>query len=428
MIWPSSRTLKWLLAYVGAIVLIFGLLGAYLVSKQDVLVSSLLGFFLPDEWISSGEVLLKILFERNPVVVMNVLLTFLLVVVPLITFPLKEGLSASYEVDLRAKDFTWTKPKEAPLLVQGIEELLMLVMYVSLSLLALRLSLIPSPACVLMGTILSQVVMLTAVAVDFIGPTLARHNISPTDIHRVLFFKHFLHSVFFGLVFVLPTYIMGMILVGMSPVTGFILMAIINVILLVYAVLFGTVAGTKLAEKNKGAKPKLARFFVWGLVIGLLVFNGVFFTVICKDLLHISPVLKCEWTLVPDTFKVERPSLEDPTLTMAFDVDVVNPTKRRAEVGDNTFVFEHGDVKLASASMPKFSVDPESTSRQHLEVEVKPSIEGAAAKAKGLLAVVKKEGLLKTVKDATVHTFDPTLYHVFLLLPTPVGDLTIKIK
>ncbi|MEZ4462970.1 MAG: hypothetical protein R3F43_00260 [bacterium] len=40
----------------------------------------------------------------------------------------------------------------------------------------------------------------------------------------------------------------------------------------------------------------------WLALLGLLTFNGLFFGSAAQALYHVSPVLKCEWSMVPGTF------------------------------------------------------------------------------------------------------------------------------
>lgn len=422
----SRNTMSKIAVYVAAILAIFGTISWYLIAHKDEIVTSILSFFLPDSWVETAALYVNQIIASHPMVVMNTIVTVILIVVPMITFLLKEGVSENFEKDLKAGDSSWQTPPAAPLWVQVVDELLLLIVYASLTLTALRL--IVTPGLSAIGTTLSYAVTVTAFAVDFIAPTLARHHVSPTDIYRVLFTRFPLHSISFGLVFTIASSITGLVIMKLSAATSaIVLLSLANAALLVAAVLVGTWVGATMVSESKVLRPSTAKYFAWVAVLALLLSNGTYFYALGKVFYRATPILKCEWRIVPNTFAYDLPSLKDRDVEISFDVETTNPTSRLAEVGDNTIAISHKGERIATTKIPEFSVPPKETVRQHIVVSVKPDGMGLGRKGFRLAKDMWKNGVKATIATAGKNMIDPSLYGVVLELPTPVGSLTLNL-
>lgn len=421
MVRPSKKTMPWLMAHVIALVVIFVTLGTMFAFYQGSIKAAIVAFFLPDAWAGGGEMLLDLFVRQNPLLVTLVTMNAIMAVLPLLMFYLREKFSASYEEDLNGRGRTmWIKPDDKPIFKDVADEGLFAVMGVSLSLGVLHLALIPG--CALFATILGYAVNFLTLTETFVGPTLSRNGVRATDVYRILFVKHFKDSILAGAIFTAPTILLGLLLPLVSAMTGFILLAVTNIVLMTVFLMVGTNAGTKMAQAHRwsGMKPSPYRYGVWAAVLGLLVFNAVFFTKLGGDLLHVSPLLKCEWTYVDDSLDVEmggRAKLK---------VNVHNPTRRLAKIGDNQILITHDGDLLGQTQIPPFEVLPGATAQQEIEIAFKLE-SGLLAKGGRLLGSLKEKGIVATATGAAKSAIDRDKYDVTLVLPTPVDDLRIKL-
>lgn len=418
----SGRTWTRALLYALAIATVFGLVGWYLVTNKDALRASILAFFLPDDLMFVGDALIeKFLQPQHVAVLVNALVTGSVVLVSMLTFPLKEWLSHSYERDTQVTGGKAAHPP--PLWEQALEEIKLLLFYAAMTLLVLRIGQTPDPTFKIISLVLSNLVLAITVAIDFGSPTLARHGIRYADIVRVLASRP-LRSLAFGAFFAAPPVITGLVIVKlkMDPTVGFLLLAGVQTVTIVLAVLVGTIVGGTLLEKAEQAQPVGGGFRLtgWVLTIGLLIVNGLFFGAAGKALYHVSPILKCDWSLEADSFDIDTPSLFDPKLSLRFGVLIANPTDRTAKIGDNRIEVLHDKTLIASTQLPHFEVPAHGSAKQPIHIEVKPGggLLGAALDGVGKM---KDKGVWDTLKGAV----DPDKYSVRLVLPTPSGDFHV---
>ncbi|MCB9549772.1 MAG: hypothetical protein H6706_28530 [Myxococcales bacterium] len=421
-----ARTWVRLVLYAAGIAAVFAGVGAWLASHDGQLKEAVLRFFLPDEWMFAGEHLLeRFITPQSMAVLVNAAVTGTVVLVSLCTFPLKEWLSAAYEQDTGVTG--GQKAHAPPLWEQALEELKLLLFYAALSLTVLRLGHEAPPALAAVALVLSNGVLFTTVAIDFASPTLARHGIAYADIVRVLASRP-LRSLAFGAVFGLPPVAVGWAVVKLQLAAdvGFALLAVTHLLTLTVAVLAGTVVGGTLLERARKVRPigPVGRGLGWLALVGLLTVNGLFFGAAANALLHVSPVLKCSWSVVPDTFSA---SLEggflSPAVRLDLAVEIENPTGRTAAIGDNRVEFFFGEHRVATTQLPRFEVPAGGTARQALSVTIKPKGGLIGAGLQGLDALRKGDGIWDTVKGAA----DLDRYRVMLILPTPSGEFPITL-
>lgn len=422
---PSGRTWTRAVVYAAAIATIFATVGWYLQSHEGQLKQAVLLFLLPEDWLFAGEHLLEhFVTQQSLALLISSAVTGTVVLVSALTFPLKEWLSASYEQDTRV---TRRKPHEPPLWEQALEEIKVVLFYAAMTLAVLRLGHEASPGVALFAQGLTHLVLFITVAIDFGSPTLARHGVRYADIVRVLASRP-LRSLAFGATFGLPPVLVGWAVVKYTPApsTAFLMLALVNLVCIVVAVLAGTVVGGTLVEKALKVEPMGAgaRFAGWVILAALLAWNGLYFGGAAKAVYHVSPVLKCDWTLVPETFDA---SLEggwlSPALQLGAEFEIYNPTQRTAKIENTRVEFFFGEHTIASSKLPDFEVKPGATARQKVQVEVKPKGGLVGAGLKGLDAIRKGDGVLDTLKGAT----DLDKYKIVLVIPTPSGDFPMTL-
>ena len=420
---PPSIALP-LAVYIAAVTLILGGGGWFVFTHQDALEKALLDFFLPESWFIVGEVLIDRLLDPQAVAVLvNSAVATVFLVVSLCTFPLKEWVSARYERQSGCSE--GRVAQELPLIDQGIEELKLALFYGALSLGVLRLGLSDDQTLRWISIVGSHVVLGLTVAIDFISPTLARHGYRYVHIMRVLLARP-LRLALFGTVFAAPPVVVGYLYRALewSPAMGFGLLAAVQLATIVVAVLAGTVVGGRWLGTAETVPPVRAfgRLTAWGGLIGLLVYNALFFGAAAQAAYHVSPVLKCQWRLAPGGFDVDAPTLTKPSIGLALSLEIHNPTLRRAKIGENRVEIRHQGALLATTAFPAFEVPPGDNATQTLTVRVHPK--GGLLEA-GFRAVnaVRKGGLWNALKGAA----DPSAYRVTLILPTPTGDFSLDL-
>ncbi len=421
----SRRVLGPLTLYVLAIGAIFGGLGAWVAAEQDGLRRAVLAFFLPDDWISAGDHLLRGFIRDHRPAMINLLVSALVVVVPALTFPLKEWVSARFEQHLHRDDPDWSTPPEHPLWRQALDEGLLLLIFAALSLAALRVTVTPGWGRV--GFWLTNGVLAFSLAVDFVGPTLSRHRVSPTAIYWVLFRHHPLRALGFGAVMAAPPLLAGKLLAsGEGGAAAFMALAGVNTACIAISALWGTAIGTDIAGRQHPGPSRRFAIPFWLLVTSGLAVNGAFFGAAFKAALDVSPILKCTWTPVDDGFELDLPGLLDPTLTVELTVEVHNPTARRARIGENRVELRHRGQALADTALPPFDVAPGETVRQHLELSFEPR--GALYDRAGeALADGMENGWWQAAKTAAGGVADKKAWTVILTLPLPSGELVVPL-
>lgn len=421
----SRRVAIPLAVYVLAIAAIFVGLGSLIAGEQDALRHAALAFFLPDDWISAGDYLLRGFIRDHRPAMVNLLVSALVVVVPALTFPLKEWVSARFEQHLHRDDPAWQPPREHPLWIQALDEGLLLVIFATIGLAALRVTVTPGWDRV--GYWLTNGVLAFSLAVDFIGPTLSRHRVAPTAIYRILFRHHPLRALGFGAVMSVPPLLAArMLAAGDGDAAGFALLAGVNTLCIAVSVLWGTAIGTGIAARRHPGPTGWFAVPFWALMAAGLVVNGAFFGGAFKAAIEVSPVLKCSWTPVLDTFDLDLPGLLDPNLTVELTVDVHNPTARRARIGENRVELRHKGQPVADTALPPFDVGPGETRRQPMSL----TFEARGAlydKAGAVLADGFDNGWWQAAKTAAGGMADQKAWTVVLTLPLPSGDLVVPL-
>lgn len=422
---PIARVLVPLAAYLLAIAAVFAALGALVAAEQDALRRAVLGFVLPDDWIAAGDHLLRGFIRDHRSAMVSLLVSALVVVVPAVTFPLKEWASARFEEHLHRDDPGWRRPPEHPLWRQALDEGLLLLIFAALSLTALRVTVTPGWGRV--GFWLSNAVLVFSFAVDFVGPTLSRHRVSPTAIYGALFRHHPLRALLFGAALSAPPLIAARLLAkGQGTALDFALLAGVNTACIGVAVLWGTALGARIVGRDHPPPPRLFSVPFWGAVALAVAINGAFFGAAFHRVLGVSPILKCTWSPVDGSFDLDLPGLLDPTLTVELTVEVHNPTSRRAHIGDNRVELWHRGRAVADTALPPFDVPAGGTARQPMRLSFEPR--GALFdKAGAVLAEGMDGGWWQAVKGAAGGLADKAAWRVVLILPLPSGELVVTL-
>ena len=385
---------------------------------------ALLDFFLPESLFVVGEVLIDRFLDPQAVAVLiNGLVSAVFVGVSLLTFPLKEWVSARYERQSAASGDRI--PEAPPLWIQGLEEVKLALFYGAMYLAVLRFGLSEDPVVRGVAIAGSHFVLVITVAIDFISPTIARHGLRYADIIRALFARP-IRVLLFGMVFAAPAVLAGFLYrwLELSPGVGYAIMASVQLVSIVLAVLAGTTIGGRWLAATESVRPLRlpSRLVGWALVFGILIYNGLFFGATARSAYHVSPILKCDWSVGPEGLSIDTPSLSDPHLGLKIHVAVHNPTRRTAKIGQNRVEIQHHGALLATTAFPEFEVGAGASVTRILAVRVEPK--GGLLEA-GFRAfnAVREGGVWEALKGAA----DPDAYGLTLILPTPTGDFSLPL-
>ena len=411
----SSRTKRLLATYVGLVITLLGALAWLLMGGSRSLLAAALGKLLPDGWVVAVVHLVEWYVTNHLPAVLTFLVTWSAAVVPALVFWLKEMVSVSYERDLVGE----RHHPSLPLARQLLDEVIMLVMVAALSLLALRLSV--SPGLKWAGVALGQLVLLVTVAVDFVGPTLARPGRSPVGVWKMLV-RYPVRTLLFGLAISLPL-TLGAGLASWLGLSGAILFILLHGVMLGAAVIVGTRVAVGM-EDGDDATPA-TNLVVVALALALLVFNGLYFGGLLKALYNISPVLQSKWDYVEGTLEYGHDS--GATLYLSFDVTVHNPTGRTAALQDEHDVqLRHGGDNVASMRLPPFEVAPGATVVRSIKFKLSGR-SGLIDKGVRFVESASKGGFRAALKRASKSAANVDAYAADLVLPLPTGELLVPL-
>jgi hypothetical protein len=165
-----------------------------------------------------------------------------------------------------------------------------------------------------------------------------------------------------------------------------------------------------------------SRLVGWALVFAILAYNGLFFGATARSVYHVSPILKCDWSVAPEGFSVDTPSLSDPHLGLKIHVEVHNPTRRTAKIGQNRVEIRHRGALLATTAFPEFEVAAGARATRVLAVRVEPKGGLIEAGFRAFNAV--RDG---GIWDALKGVADRDAYEIIMVLPTPTGDFSLPL-
>lgn len=382
-----SGALGWLLLYTLACAGVFTGTAWAMTAGRPVLEDALLGYVLPADWLPYARPLLRGLAEgqSNTVFVNATLMTGIALAAGLL-FRVKERLSRVFE---RGQPWAPAAPEnELPLWFQIVEEGRIFLLYLSLQLTFFWIGLSPDPARQVAATTLSTVFLWVQLALDFGAPGLQRRGWRYADVARVLL-RRPLATLLFGALFTAPAQVAGHLLApyaGEHPVGALAGLFAVTTVALPLAVLGGTRLAAELVALPvvplRGLRRLAGHVAVWLLVAVNLASAGL----ALRTLHHMSQVLKCEYALVPGTWRVKT-SLLDPLVTGRVDVaasvevDVRNPTPFDLDLKALRLDIRHQGDRIAEPSLTGLVV-PAGERRRH-RVELQLPLETATL-AKGL--------------------------------------------
>lgn len=326
-----------------------------------------LAYLLPEGWRGAGDLLIRrFLGSQTQEVLVAASANGALVLVSVLLFPLKERLSAAYEEDARLCGRPF---RELPLVVQGTQELKLLVLFVTAQLVVFRVGYAPEPWRKHAALVLSHGFLFFSFAVDFLSPVLQRHGLRYSQILRVLVARPIL-CFGFGALFALPQLGAGQLIEG-HPEWGLwarvVLLFGATIAGIAGAVLAGTRLGARLLDRALAAPVpgRVARAVGWPVVLAVLGWHVYVFSAVGLALHHKSQILKCEYSVAWSSVELDLPSLGSlgdlfgngrlevgARLTVA----IRNPTAFDVQLERNRLVLEHEGTVVATTRLSPLAV------------------------------------------------------------------------
>lgn len=366
----SARGWRWLSVYMVAASLLLGGVACLLMAYQDDLLALLTRYLLPGSWRFAGELLVThLLASQTREVLLNAIASGALVLVALFLFPIKEQVSLAYEED---RHLTQTPLREFPLWFQGLEELKLLLIYITAFMLIFWIGYAPDPARKHLATALSHLFLSFTFTVDFIAPLLQRHRLRYSQVIKTLL-AHPLASLGFGVFFALPSIAVGLTLKrqpDLPLIEAVVLLFGVNILALLWAAVAGTYLGSRLLEpglrRRRTAWP--LRLAAWLSLALLLGSNCVVFFSLGRSIHHKSQLLKCRYSVDLSSIKLDLPELKlrsalttllsgSVSVGAQMDVEVANPTPFHVEVERNRIEIKHQQTLIASTSLQPMRIE-----------------------------------------------------------------------
>jgi hypothetical protein len=282
-------------------------LTAYLgLRGRPALIEALNTYLFPEAWHAFSSRLVGLILERVPPTLwINGVVLVGLQLAALTLFPLKERISLRLE---REQDLVGFTPDEFPIVRQGIEELKLLLVNLALGGLILWLGYSTSPWRRDVASLLSHLHLASFFAVDFMAPLAQRHRV-PVERILLTFLKRPVRPLLFGIVMTAPASLV-------TQAGGDNLLAMIAFVFAANGLpmAWGILAGTRLMSaqlKNAQNEPRPRPFrlaVAMGLCLAIVTGQGVVLGALTSSLHAKSQVLKCEYGLPLDGFKLETPN------------------------------------------------------------------------------------------------------------------------
>ncbi len=370
-----------LLLYLGLAALVFTAVGWGMTVGRPALTQAALRYVFPAEWLPWVEPLMRGLAESQAdLVFVNATLMTGVACVAALLFPLKERLSRAFEAGQ-----TWAPPgpvAELPLAFQVFEETRLFLVYVSLQLTFFWIGLSADPTRRAVATALSTVFLWAQFGLDFGAPALQRRGGRYADIVRA-FVRRPLAVLGFGALLSAPAQLAGLALArgaAEAPVRALAIVFAVTLAVLPAAVFAGTRLAADFVQPDPaplGVAPLRGLRRVAGhvAVLALVVVNLASAGLALRTLHHMSQVLKCQYDVVPDSWRV-RTGLLDPLLTERVDVDasievdVFNPTPFDLDLRHLALDIRHRGETLATPTFGGLTVPAGARRRERVTLKI----------------------------------------------------------
>ena len=395
----SLKTLAMTGAYLAVAGALVGAVAYAGLRGQPALIDGLNHYIFPSSWHGFSSRLVAMILERVPPDVwVNGVVLLGLQIAALTLFPLKERISLAVE---REQGLSEDSPDEFPLVRQGVEELKLLVINLALGGAILWLGYSTAEWRRDVASILSHLHLAGFFAVDFMAPMAQRHRASVEQILSALARKP-VAPMLFGLILTAPSSLMTRS--DGQAASMLLLVFLANAVPMAWATLAGTRLMASDLRRVQSVVPVSRRgvLAAWLLAGGWVMTQGAVLGAVASSVHAKSQVLKCDYSLPMDGFRVDQPSwmallsgrLE---LTGYVTLAVDNPTEFDLAMEKNRLVIAVDGAPWWEGSIPTLRASARSETRVKVPFEVTvtaaQALEGAKqgwSKAKALWSRVSE--------------------------------------
>ncbi len=359
----KRQSVRWMLVYLSAGVIVFGLFIWLMISNQESIKLALLDYLFPQSWHDISERLANFLFEsQTKTVLSNLILSGSLVMASMLLFPIKEKYSAEFEKDA---GYLNGDVKEFPLIYQAWEEGKLFLLYLSVQSLILWIGYYPYQWTTWLSILLSYLFLFFTFGLDFISPTFQRHRTEYTLILKTLLKKPLL-VLTFGFVYSLPVILLSRWIFTFEELTLIeiaSILFIVNIIFLTLAIPAGTHLASKLLPIVRDTlKPKKKTVIIgYTSMLTILTICLFLHTRLVMSLHHKSQLLKAEYSIDWSSIDYQIPSFTQLTngqalSNLSFDMVINNVTPFDIAIEQSQIFVEQRESIIAVIDLNGFEI------------------------------------------------------------------------
>ncbi len=359
------RTALFLLLYLLLGGAVLGAVAGLVMIGEDDLRRLLLDYLFPSSWHFAADLVIdRVLAAQHRAVIANAVVAGSLGLVSLLLFRVKELVSASFE---RERKLVEQPMDEFPLWFQAWEEMKYLLLYVAVQATIFWIGYRPEAWRKSLAVGFSTIFLFYSFATDFISPIFQRHRGRYSRILKTLAMRP-LASLSFGAVFSLPPLAAGWLwqaCPGCSLVRAIPILFAANLLSMISAAVAGTWLGARLFSTfaKTRASHRAVRLAAWLALLAALAWNGYVFGSLGRAAHFKSQILKCNYSLVPGSFSLQRPQLlallgGNVEFGVSFSVNINNPTPHRVRLEENRLEIKHEGTPVATARLSRLDIAP----------------------------------------------------------------------
>ncbi len=361
--------------YVGLALCLFTILALLANTYQAALYNALLNYLLPKSWHTMAGHLIPFFFEsQTKIALASMIISGSLVVSSALLFPLKERCSQRYEKIIDPKNAS----QELPLTIQALEEGKLLIFYGAAQSLILGLGYYPYTITQVLSSGLSLLFLFFAFGIDFIAPTLQRHQIRYSTLIKLLL-KHWPTTLLFGALYSTPVLLIGHWVLKAANLT---LLEIASLLFIanIFFMALAIPAGTWLAKQMQPAVTSLpkvaptAKTLAYACVLLTFAAGVSFHTLVGVSFHHKSQILKCEYDLNWGSLSAQFAGVREAFLggqstRLHFDLTLHNPTPFDVRIEKSQLLIQQNDQLISQTSINHLEVASGQTQTQRVEIE-----------------------------------------------------------
>ncbi len=364
----------WLL-YVGLALCLFTILALLANAYQAALYEALLSYLLPQSWHTLAGHLIPFFFEsQTKIALASMIISGSLVVSSALLFPLKEHCSQLYETLIDPEGSS----QELPLTVQALEEGKLLILYGAAQSIILGLGYYPYTITQVLSSGLSVLFLFFAFGIDFIAPTLQRHQVRYSTLIKLLL-KHWPATLLFGALYSTPVLLIGH---WVLKETDFTLLEIASLLFItnIFFMALAIPGGTRLAKQMQSAVASLpkvapkAKTLAYASVLITFALGISFHTLVAVSFHHKSQILKCEYDLDWGSLDAQFAGFREAFLggqstRLHFDLTLHNPTPFDVRIEKSQLLIKQNDQLISQTFINSLEVGAGQTQTQRVEIE-----------------------------------------------------------